>query len=119
MKGSQFLVRVKKDKLAVGLFFTNDPEKLADMIDEFCSYDGLEYRILDYPINLFMTDFNIPLKEENLAEKEEEERAIEISTVGVNESYWDIISDPAEDDWHDVPTNNTFISRLYNKRSDK
>ncbi len=56
----QFLVRVKENKLAVGLFHTNKPKYLADMIDEFCDYDGLEYKILDYPINFLMGDFTIP-----------------------------------------------------------
>ena len=40
--GSQFLVRAKENKLAIGLFYADEPEYLADMIDEFCDYMGLE-----------------------------------------------------------------------------
>ena len=111
----QFLVRVKENKLAVGLFHTNKPKYLADMIDEFCGYDGLEYKILDYPINFLMGDFTIP---ENKTEKESDDEDLieQQASLQVSESYWNIFWDEdVGDEWHDVPTDNTFITRLYNK----
>ena len=115
--GSQFLVRGKENKLAIGLFYSNDPENLADMIDEFCGYDGLEYKILDYPINFLMGDFTIP---ENKTEEEEykddEELIHQQASLQVSESYWNIFLDEDDsDEWQDVPIDNTFFSRLYNK----
>tara|TARA_R100001132_G_C3206947_1_gene51660 strand:+ start:166 stop:522 length:357 start_codon:yes stop_codon:yes gene_type:complete len=113
--GSQFLVRAKENKLAIGLFYSNDPENLADMIDEFCGYDGLEYKILDYPINFLMGDFTIP---DNKTEEESdnEELVHQQATLQVSESYWNIFLDKDDaDEWYDVPIDNTFFSRLYNK----
>jgi hypothetical protein len=83
------------------------------MIDEFCSYDGLEYKILDYPINFLMSDFTIPTTGTE-DESEDEERVMQQSTLEVSEAYWNILSED-NDNWHDVPTDNTFLSRLYNK----
>ena len=60
MLNSQFLVRRQDNKLAIGLFFAEDPEDLADMIDEFCDYDALEFKALETPINFLFGDFTIP-----------------------------------------------------------
>ena len=111
--GSQFLVRAKENKLAIGLFYADLPEELADMIDEFCNYDGLEYKILEYPINFLMSDFTIP-ETGTEEEREDEERIRQQTNFQVSESYWNILSED-ENDWHDVPIDNTFLSRLYNK----
>ena len=115
MLNSQFLVRRQDNKLAIGLFFAEYPEDLADMIDEFCGYDGLEYKILDYPINFLMGDFTIP---DNKTEEESdnEELVHQQATLQVSESYWNIFLDKDDaDEWYDVPIDNTFFSRLYNK----
>jgi hypothetical protein len=113
----QFLVRVKENKLAVGLFHTNKPKYLADMIDEFCDYDGLEYKILDYPINFLMGDFTIPENKYAPRQESDDEDLIEQqASLQVSESYWNIFRDEdVGDEWYDVPTDNTFITRLYNK----
>ena len=99
----QFLVRVKENKLAVGLFHASKPTYLAAMIDEFCDYDGLEYKILDYPINFLMGDFTIP--ENKTEEESDDEELIEKQTsFQVSESYWDIFWDEDDaDEWDDVP----------------
>jgi hypothetical protein len=111
--GSQFLVRAKENKLAIGLFYADEPEYLADMIDEFCDYDNLEYKMLDYSINFLMSDFTIP-ETGTEEEREDEERIRQQATFQVSESYWNILHED-ENGWHDVPIDNTFISRLYNK----
>ena len=123
--GSQYLIRVKENKLAVGLFYADEPEYLADMIDEFCNYDGLEYKELDQPINFLFGDFTIPAPkwikeaerkgdEDTWTDKEKKE-IFEKRKFEVSESYYAEI-DPVEDEgWEDVPTTNTFMSRLYNK----
>ena len=122
----QFLVRVKENKLAVGLFHTNKPKYLADMIDEFCDYDGLEYKILDYPINFLMGDFTIPTPEwvkeaedtgnEDTWTDKEKKEITEKGKFAPSYSYYEEIDPEDDEGWLELPTHNTFLSRLYESR---
>ena len=119
----QFLVRNKESKLAIGLFHTDEPEHLADLIDEFCNYHDLEYKILDYPINFLMPDFIIPEKKtegkwDDETLEELNERSIKQASLEVSENYWNIFhNEDADDEWYDVPTEGAFLETLFASRA--
>ena len=126
MLNSQFLVRRQDNKLAIGLFFAEDPEDLADMIDEFCDYDALEFKALETPINFLFGDFTIPTPEwfkeaedtgnEDTWTDKEKKEITEKGKFEPSYSYYEEIDPEDDEGWLEVPTHNTFFSRLTESR---